>query len=232
MRDANNCDITQIYTITEPLTLSASAAVTQLAECNPGLGAEVRITNALGGTAPYEYSFDGGTNYVASPIGFLLPGTHTIFIRDANNCTFPMTVTVDPEPTPPGLTTAIDYECDGEGTVTITPDSALFDYTYEIGGTPNTPATSNIFSDVAVGTHTITVNYTSNVAPSPSVLLLEDFGSGPNTSIPDIDPAYCYEPQDGSANSCGWAINTRIQDGEYSVTQSIVAPYGSWAKPQ
>ncbi|SNY94994.1 T9SS type B sorting domain-containing protein [Flagellimonas pacifica] len=231
VRDANNCDVTQIYTITEPLTLSASAAVTQLAECNPGLGAEVRITNALGGTAPYEYSFDGGTNYVASPIGFLLPGNHTVYIRDANNCTFPMTVTIDPEPTPPGLTTAISYECDGEGTVTITPDSALFDYTYEIDGNPNTPVTSNTFNDVAIGTHTITVNYTSNVAPSPSVLLLEDFGSGPNTSIPDIDPAYCYEPQDGSANSCGWAINTRIQDGEYSVTQSIVAPYGSWQDP-
>ncbi|MEL6485163.1 MAG: hypothetical protein AAFP96_09995, partial [Bacteroidota bacterium] len=56
--DANNCIINQIYNISEPLTLSASAAVTQLAECNPGLGAEVRITNAIGGTAPYEYSFD------------------------------------------------------------------------------------------------------------------------------------------------------------------------------
>lgn len=231
VRDANNCDITQIYTITEPLTLSASAAVTQLAECNPGLGAEVRITNAIGGTAPYEYSFDGGTNYGATSIGFLLPGTHTVYIRDANNCTFPMTVTVDPEPTPPGVTTAINYECDGEGTVTITPDTATFDYTYELNGTPNTPATSNVFTDVAVGSHTITVNYTSNTPPTPSVLLLENFGTGPNTSIPEVDPAYCYEPQDGSVNSCGWAINNRIQDGEYSVTQVIVNPYGSWRSP-
>lgn len=231
VRDANNCDIAQIYTITEPLTLSASAAVTQLAECNPGIGAEVRITNALGGTAPYEYSFDGGTSYVASSIGYLLPGSHTVYIRDANNCTFPMSVTVDPEPTPPGLTTTIDYACDGEGIVTVTPDSPTFDYTYEIDGVPNTPATSNLFNDVAVGTHIITINYTSNVAPAPSVLLLEDFGAGPNTSIPDIDPAYCYEPQDGSANSCGWAINDRIQDGEYSVTQAITNPYGSWQNP-
>lgn len=100
VRDANNCEVTEIYTINEPLTLSASAAVTALAECYPGMGAEVRITNAIGGTAPYEYSFDGGSNYGASAIGYLLPGTHTLYIRDANLCTYPMTVTIDPENQP------------------------------------------------------------------------------------------------------------------------------------
>ncbi|MEW2920627.1 T9SS type B sorting domain-containing protein [Muricauda sp. ANG21] len=231
VRDANNCIVNQIYTITEPLTLSASAAVTQLAECNPGLGAEVRITNAIGGTAPYEYSFNGGTSYGASSIGYLLPGTHTVYIRDANLCTYPMTVTIDPEPTPPNVTPSIDYECDGEGTVTLTPDSADFDYTYELDGTPNTPADSNVFNNVTVGSHTVTVNYTSNSAPSPSVLLLETFGTGPNTSIPEVDPAYCYEPQDGSASLCGFGTDTHIQDGEYSVTQLIVNPYGTWLSP-
>ncbi|KAB7528637.1 T9SS type B sorting domain-containing protein [Flagellimonas olearia] len=231
VRDANNCTVDEIYTITEPLTLSASAAVTQLAECNPGLGAEVRITNALGGTAPYEYSFDGGSTYGSSSIGYLFPGTHTLYIRDANLCTYPMTVTIDPVPTPPNVTPAIDYECDGEGIITLTPDSADFDYTYEIDGNPNSPADSNIFNNVAVGSHTITVNYTSNSAPTPSVLLLETFGAGPNTSIPEVDPAYCYEPQNGAVNSCGWAIDTHIQDGEYSVTQTIVNPYGTWRNP-
>ncbi|MCL6274248.1 T9SS type B sorting domain-containing protein [Muricauda sp. 2012CJ35-5] len=230
VRDANNCDITQIYNISEPLTLSASAAVTQLAECNPGIGAEVRITNALGGTAPYEYSFDGGSNYAATSIGYLLPGSHTVYIRDANNCTFPMNVIVDPEPTPPGVTTAIDYECDGEGTVTVTPDSATFDYTYEIDGNPNTPATSNVFNDVTVGSHTITVNYTSNVPPSPSVLLLENFGAGPNTSITEVDPNYCYEPLDGSGIGCNTSPNS-LSNGEYTVTQVLTNPWSGWRPP-
>ncbi|WP_081894237.1 T9SS type B sorting domain-containing protein [Muricauda sp. MAR_2010_75] len=231
VRDANNCIVNEIYTITEPLTLSASAAVTQLAECNPGLGAEVRITNAIGGTAPYEYSFDGGTNYGANSIGYLLPGTHTVYIRDANLCTYPMTVTIDPVPTPPNVTPSIDYECDGEGTITMTPDSPNFDYTYALDGTLNSPADNNVFNNVAVGNHTVTVNYTSNSAPSPSVLLLENFGIGPNTSITEIDPAYCYEPQDGSASLCGFGTDTHIQDGEYSVTQNIVNPYGTWLSP-
>ena len=231
VRDANNCEVTEIYTITEPLTLSASAAVTALAECYPGMGAEVRITNAIGGTDPYEYSFDGGSNYGASSIGYLLPGTHTLYIRDANLCTYPMTITINPEPTPPTATATVDYECDGEGTITVTPSSTDFDYTYEIDGNPNTPNTSNTFTDVTVGDHTITVNYTSNLTPSPSILLSENFGVGPNTSISEIDPAYCYEPQSGAVNSCGWAIDTHIQDGEYSVTQSIDNPYGTWQNP-
>lgn len=231
VRDANNCDISQAYNITEPFTLSASAAVTQLAECNPGLGAEVRITNAIGGTAPYEYSFDGGTNYNANPIGFLLPGTHTLFIRDANNCTFPMTVTIDPEPTPPGVTASIDYECDGEGVITITPDNAGYSYTYEIDATPNTPNTSNVFDNVLVGSHTITVNYTNNTPPAPSVLLTEDFGTGPNISIPEVDTAfYCYESQDASLGTCPDA-NFQINDLQYSVTNNIVAPFGAWISP-
>ncbi|WP_421823969.1 T9SS type B sorting domain-containing protein [Flagellimonas oceanensis] len=231
VRDANNCEVTEIYSITEPITLSASAAVTALAECYPGMGAEVRITNAIGGTAPYEYSFDGGSTYGASSIGYLLPGTHTLYIRDANLCTYPMSVTIDPEPTPPGATASVDYECDGEGTITVTPDSSDFDYTYEIDGNPNTPNDSNVFNDVPVGNHTITVNYLSNSAPSPSILLSENFGTGPNTSISEIDPVYCYEPQDGSTSLCGFGTDTHIQDGEYSVTQEIINPYGTWESP-
>ncbi|UII77634.1 T9SS type B sorting domain-containing protein [Flagellimonas sp. HMM57] len=239
VRDANNCIINQIYNISEPITLSASAAVTQLAECNPGLGAEVRITNEIGGTAPYEYSFDGGTNYGSSPIGFLLPGTHTLYLRDANNCTFEMAVTIEPEPTPPGITATIDYECDGEGIITVTPDNAGYSYTYEIDATPNTPNTSNVFDNVAVGSHTITVNYINNTPPSPSVILLENFGTGPNTPISEIDgDYYCYEPQDGSATACAAingrttnSANSRINDLEYSVTQVVTLPFNSWLSP-
>lgn len=233
VRDSNNCDVSQTYSITEPFTLSASAAVTQLVECNPSDGAEVRITNAQGGTAPYTYSFDGGSNYTSNAIGYLLSGTHTVYIQDANGCTFPMNVTIEQAPTPPNvtLTPTVDYSCDGTGVVTISPDNVSLDYTYSLNGTPNSPADSNVFTNVPVGTHTISVDYISNAAPVPSTLLLESFGTGANTSITQIDPAYCYEPQDGTVSACGFGTDTHIQDGEYSVTQTIVNPYGSWLSP-
>ncbi|WP_430428628.1 T9SS type B sorting domain-containing protein [Maribacter litoralis] len=233
VRDVNNCEVDQVYTISEPFTLSASAAVTQLVECNPADGAEVRITNAQGGTAPYTYSFDGGGSYGTDAIGYLLPGSHTVYIQDANNCTYPMDVTIEQAPTPPNveLTPEVDYSCDGTGIVTITPDNPNLEYTYHLNGTVNTPGDSNVFTDVPVGTHTIDVDYISNTPPARSELLREDFGVGPNVSISQIDPLFCYEPQDGTPSSCpSFGTDTHIQDGEYSVTNTIVNPY-NWLVP-
>ncbi|MEP0214652.1 MAG: T9SS type B sorting domain-containing protein [Cellulophaga sp.] len=232
VRDANNCEITDTHTITEPFTLSASAAVTALYECNPTTGAEVRITNAQGGTPAYEYSFDGGVNYSTNSISNLLPGTHTLYIRDANLCTFEMTVTVDSAPEAPTFAPSISYDCEGLGEITVTPSSTDFDYVYSINGSFNTPDnTSNVFTDVAAGTHTIRVDYTSNATPTPSNLLSEDFGVGANTSITQIDPLYCYEPQDGTVRPCDPGVHTRINDGEYSVTQAIASPFSTWRSP-
>ncbi|WP_051983452.1 T9SS type B sorting domain-containing protein [Cellulophaga lytica] len=232
VRDANLCTVTDTHTITEPFTLSASAAVTALYECNPTTGAEVRITNAQGGTPAYEYSFDGGVNYSTNSISNLLPGTHTLYIRDANLCTYEMTVTVDAAPEAPTFAPSISYDCEGLGEITVTPSSTDFDYVYSIDGSFNTPDnTSNIFTDVAAGTHTIRVDYTSNAAPTPSNLLSEDFGFGANTSITQIDPLYCYEPQDGTVRTCDPGVHTRINDGEYSVTQAIALPFGTWRSP-
>ncbi|SDM09339.1 SprB repeat-containing protein, partial [Kriegella aquimaris] len=230
VRDSNNCTVSEIYAISEPFNLSASALVAELIECNPS-GAEVRIVNARGGTTPYSYSFDGGATYNPSNISYLLPGTHDLFIRDANNCYHQMEVTVSPPFTPPGVTTTIDYACDGEGTITVTPDDPSYNYTYEIDAVPNTPATSNVFDNISPGNHVVTVNYVITVATPPSTLLFEDFGFGTNTGITQIDPAYCYEPQDGSASLCGFGTNTELQDGEYTVTQGLINTYPAWLSP-
>ncbi|MEH6679565.1 MAG: T9SS type B sorting domain-containing protein [Sediminicola sp.] len=229
VRDANNCIVAQTYIITEPYSLSASAGVTELVECNPTDGAEVRITNAQGGTAPYTYSFDGGNTYVSSPINNLLAGTHTLFIKDANNCTFPMQVTVDPQPTPPSVSTAIDYECDGDGIVTVTADNTDYNYTYSLDGVPNSPDTSNIFENISPGAHTLTVRYINSTPPAESKLLTETFGQGPSTSITEVDPNYCFEPQIGGPSGC--ANGGFIDDGEYSVTNNINPKQGSWVVP-
>ncbi|WP_321826081.1 T9SS type B sorting domain-containing protein [Maribacter dokdonensis] len=233
VRDVNNCEVAQVYTISEPFTLSASAAVTQLVECNPADGAEVRITNAQGGTAPYTFSFDGGSSFGSDAIGYLLPGSHTVYIQDANNCTYPMDVTIEQAPTPPNvvLTPEVDYSCDGTGIVTITPDNPNLDYTYYLNGTVNTPGDSNVFTNVPVGTHTIDVDYISNTPPARSVLMREDFGTGSNISIPQIDTTYyCYESQDASLGTCS-DTNFNINDLQYSVTSTIVAPFGTWVSP-
>ena len=246
VRDARKCKSTDAVTITEPAYLIASAGVTELVSCNNGLDAEVRITNAQGGTPfalpnLYLYSFDGGMTYIPSNISRLPSGTHTVYVQDANACTFAMEVIVAAEISAPDYTPSLIYDCDGKGIYTIYANdpTPLYSYTFNIDTDPDLPADITIptyggptgisFPNLAVGTHTVNMNFTSLATPTKSVLLEESFGSGANTPISNIDPVYCYEPQDGT-NTCLNA-NPAINDGEYSVTQKVAYPFGSWRNP-
>ncbi|MDG3584172.1 T9SS type B sorting domain-containing protein [Galbibacter pacificus] len=230
IKDARGCQKTLFYTIAQPQALTASANVAALVECNPGVGADVRITNAQGGTKPYEYSFDGGSSYGSSATRNLMPGSYELYIKDASGCIFgPMPITVEEGPEDPELGASVAYNCDGTGNITVKASPSTYDYTYQLNG--GTEQTENEFIGVVPGTHNITVNYISNLPATPSVLLEEDFGAGPNTSIPSIDASvYCYEDQmpGGNCGDPGDISDTRINDGEYSVTQEIAQDFGDW----
>ena len=203
--------------------LQASVGVAKDISCDPvNNKAEVHITNAEGGAVPYTYSFDGVT-YGPSNIGFLGVGTFTVYIRDAGGCNYPMEVTIEPEPAAPEFTSTIAYHCDGTAEVTLHNDSTDYTYEYSIDGTPR--QTGNIFPGILPGYHEIITYYTAIRPPNNSILLHEDFGAGPNTSIPNIDPVYCYESQT-LAKTCG--PNIELQDGEYCVTQGLNPNNVSW----
>ncbi len=228
--DSSGCDVSQQYVLNQPFPLSASAGVSRDATCDPN-GAEVRITNVVGGSGTYEYSFDGGTTWGASSTQLLPPGDYTVFVRDGS-CSFPMDVTVEGLPTPPNvtLTPEVSYNCDGTGTITASPSIAGYNYRYALDGTFNTPEDSNVFGNVGPGTYTVTTYYASQTPPTPSLLLSEDFGVG-NGTIPSPDTrGYAYEDQTTSTAG-GGDSNRNINDFQYSVTNRIVAPFGAWVNP-
>ena len=70
---------------------------------------------------------------------------------------------------------------------------------------------------MASGTQTITVGYTSTVAPEQSTLFLENFGAGVTTQIAEIGPGYCYEPQDGTETDCNLGPAGILVNAEYAV---------------
>lgn len=229
--DTSGCDIQQSYDLDQPFPLAASAGVSRDVTCDPSNGAEVRITNVVGGYPPYEYSFDGGGTWGASPIALLPSGNYTVFVRDAT-CSFAMDVTVEGLPMPPNVTLnpEVDYNCDGSGTITASPSIAGYDYRYALDGVFNTPDNNNVFTNVAPGTYTVTTYYQSQTAPTPSLLLSEDFGVGVG-SIPSPDTrGYAYEDQTSSTAN-GGDTNLNINDFQYSVTNEIVAPFGAWISP-
>ncbi|AWG24518.1 T9SS type B sorting domain-containing protein [Flavobacterium kingsejongi] len=203
--------------------LQASVGVAKDISCDPvNHKAEVHITNAEGGALPYTYSFDGVT-YGPSNVGFLGAGTFTVYIRDAGGCEFSMEVTIEPEPAPPVFTHEILYHCDGTAEITMHNDSTDYTYAYSIDGGPR--QTGNVFTGILPGYHDIVTYYTATRPLNNSILLHEDFGAGPNTSIPNIDPVYCYESQT-LAKTCG--PNIELNDGEYCVTQALNPNNVSW----
>jgi len=226
------CVETLDYEIVQPFRLTASAAIVEDASCNPA-GARVRILNANGGQAPYEYSFDGGTNFDTNNERILVPGNYQLVVRDALGCTHDMDLTVPTVVADPNLSTAVDYACDGTASITVsTSNTTDFTYTYSLNTTPNTPADNNVFTGVAAGTQTVTVGYASSITPSQSTLFFENFGTGPTTQIAEIGSDYCYEPQDGSLTACNRGPAGILVNGEYTVTNFVTNPVPALLSPQ
>lgn len=232
----------QTITITAPSTaLTASGGVAAVACSSNGGNGIVRITNVQGGTpypAPNLYQYNFGSGYQNLNQANLPPGTYTIYVRDANLCEFPMTVTLDPIPPDPTITVgAPTFSCTGSATSTVTVNNGASSYTYQyfidVPLTPPHDPNSNVFNNVPCGPHVVTVNYTLVTPSTFSNLLREDFGVGAPTTTSGINTAYCFENQSG-VHPPGYTCNLDnfINDGEYGVTNRINPRFGAWNDPR
>ena len=128
----------------------------------------------------------------------------------------------------PNITPNISYNCDGSGNLDMENDQADYKLTYKIDGKPNTPPSSNSFRNIVAGNYVITSNFVSSSPPKSSILLHEDFGSGP--AVPSAETfGYCFEPQDGKIDGC--VVGQTIADFEYSVTNTIFPSTNTWLNP-
>ena len=211
--------------------LIAAAGVVKLVGCEQGANANkalVRFSNVQGGVPPYEYSFDGGVSFGTVSQTWLSPGTYQLAVRDHHDCSRDnITIRVDDKIAIPTFSTNLTYNCEGKATLKINNDKGTYTYTYRVDG--GAPQNSNTFTNLAVGTHTILIQYADANPPTKNVLFLEDFGVGTtHVKTPYINDSYVFEPQDGStilynragvgrANPYGPTVN----DGEYTVVDKM-----------
>ncbi|TDQ29836.1 T9SS type B sorting domain-containing protein [Tenacibaculum caenipelagi] len=167
--DAEGCPASTTTLITVPTALTGgSAAATDLMCSTSGtiLGT-ITFTAPTGGTPNYLYFYKltSDTNYTqagSTTVTNLDPGTYDTRVVDANGCILDLNqVTIADLPTEPTLASSIAYNCDGTGNidVVVTPLDPSYIYTLD-GGTPQTG--NNVFTNIAVGPHTISVEYGSN----------------------------------------------------------------------
>jgi gliding motility-associated-like protein len=159
-KDVNDCIADVTVTIAEPAPLSGSALIVPDVLCSTGtgLGLGTATITASGGTAPYQFKLDNGAY---QPLGIFLTlqgGSYVVTIRDANNCTaeVPITVTQLLSNVSGSISSQTNIPCTGgTGSVTITGSGGASPYTYKIG--TGAYSTNNTFSNLAAGDYTVTV---------------------------------------------------------------------------
>jgi len=174
VRDANNCTVTlPPVTLTEPVVLQATLAATTSVSCNGGNNGSATIS-ATGGTSPYQYSRDNGSNFQPSPIfNGLVAGNYTILVRDANGCTVNVPVTIS-QPTVLALsTTTSNVSCNGaaNGSATVTTSGGTASYSYSWNTAPvQTTATA---TGLAPGSYTVTVTDANGCTQTANVTITQ-----------------------------------------------------------
>jgi gliding motility-associated-like protein len=227
--DANNCQTTGTYTITEPALLTASTTVTPVS-CSGGSNGTATVT-AGGGSIPYSYAWSPGAATAPNATG-LSAGVYTVTVTDAHSCTVTATASIT-EPLQLTLAaSATDETCDylNNGTASTVVNGGAIPYTY--AWLPGGQTTASL-SSLTAGTYTVTVTdnngcsataFATVAQPNPLIVTF-----GPNTNVSCFGgndaaatangsggtPAYSFNWMPGSISG---ASATNLLAGTYTVT--------------
>jgi hypothetical protein len=166
VQDFNGCITMQPVTITQPSSAVGASITSQTnVKCFGDSTGSVTVAGS-GGTSPYTYAKDGTTFGSSGTFGGLAAGSYTITVQDDNGCitTQPVTIT---QPTS-ALTLSLQKTCSNgnDGSITATASGGTGTLIYSKDGTNF--QTSNMFTGLAAGNYTITVqddNLCTKTAP-------------------------------------------------------------------
>src|SRR5664279_423406 len=204
VRDLNNCTITGSITLNQPVALDATITAQTNVSCNGGnTGSVTVVANPATGTAPYEYSINGGGSWFGSgTFSNLNASIYTIIARDANGCLKQVPVTITQLAQLNGTVSKTDVSCFGanDGTITISsPSGGSGNYQYSVDGGANFVAAGN-FSNLVPATYDVRISDLNNPACTailnPNLIITEPVKLG-LTSTGDITLG-CFGNGDGA----------------------------------
>ncbi|KQO34368.1 hypothetical protein ASF10_01205 [Flavobacterium sp. Leaf82] len=161
VKDANGCVFNSTFVVESPSLLTLTSTITEATIC--GGKSSVSI-NAIGGQAPYTYSFNGGNSYSPASTSDLSPGGYTVFAKDSNGCIATIYVIVAYPSVPVStiwtITNTTTYNSN-DGSITAAATGGTAPYTYSLLNGNNAviipSQTSNTFSNLAPGTYGVIV---------------------------------------------------------------------------
>ena len=169
--DNNGCSVNTAVTVSEPVALGGSIVSQTNVSCFNGSDGSVTVAGN-DGTAPYRYSIDGVNFHVSGTFENLLPGDHTITIRDDNECTttVPVTITQPAAALSASLTSTNITGCFGwsNGTISITDQQGSWaeitgNYEYTVNGWASSSSNPQ-FTSLPAGTYDVQIRDADNPA--------------------------------------------------------------------
>ncbi|MDP1622508.1 MAG: T9SS type A sorting domain-containing protein, partial [Bacteroidales bacterium] len=149
--DANGCQKSDNWTVTEPSALSITGTPTHVL-CNGGSTGSIDIT-VTGGTPDYTYAWTTGAG--TEDIGGLTAGCYTVTVTDANQCTITGTwcITEPPALTLTGMGSPVLCNGGSSGSIDIMVAGGTMPYGY----TWSNGETSEDIGGLTAGCYTVTV---------------------------------------------------------------------------
>jgi len=225
--DANQCQVTKSYDITQPPVLTATQSQTEVL-CNGSATGTATVT-ASGGSGNYSYSWSPSGGTAATATG-LAANTYTCTITDKNGCFITKTFTIS-QPTAPltATTSQINATCSTGGQAAVAPAGGAGGYTYFWSPRGQT---TQIVTGLAAGSYSCkitdanqcSITKTFNISTTNTLVAIAGqtniLCNGANTGSAWVMPSgapgpftYVWSP---SVSSSDTAAN--LSAGNYSVT--------------
>ena len=163
--------------IIEPVVLTAEVFATDIGCAGEATGSI--LINAVGGSAGYEYSLDGGTTYLSTAtLNGLSAGANTVRIQDANGCTVDVPFTIN-EPLAIGADIApqaLSQAGAADGAITTISfggtGNLTFDWTGPNGFTSNEPSITGLIG----GNYQLTISDDNNCVFTSNIVEIAEPG--------------------------------------------------------
>jgi len=197
--DDNGCPQTATVSINDNTAGIGTTAINNNVSCF-GICDGSATATLVGGTSPYTYSWNSGTNPTDQTVTGLCAGTWTVDITDATGCVSTATVTIV-EPAPLTISTsAVDVTCFGlsDGSVTVTPNGGTAGYSYNWidNATAASVGTTFNVTGLPAGNYTVTVVDANGCSASANQLIGEPSAI---VLVPSSTDASCGQ-SDGTAS--------------------------------
>ncbi len=172
--DANSCVAVESVIVSEPAALSSTGSSTP-ESC--GLNNGSASVASVGGTAPYQVSWDNGQS--GAMIAGLPGGTYFATILDANSCSTTVSVAVAGGPATTATISSVAASCSGnDGSATATIISGTAPYTYMWNDGQMTATAMNL----AAGSYSVVITDANGCSFSSSVNITSASGLSATSS--------------------------------------------------